>query len=329
MEPDGAIEIVQSLADGVDPYSGERFASDSPFQQADTDATGALLRSYTWGSGIDNLLAITVHGATETNTYYAITDHLGTVRALTDDTGAVAEAYRYDAWGNVLGVFDGNGQTLLGSALGNRFLFHGREYSSTTGLYNFRARWYDPTTGRWLSKDPIGISGGLNQYVFCGNNPVNFVDPLGLDFVHIVDADAVKGQGHAAVITGPVNGQWRYDSFGKLKGSHRHGQYSFTSEQDALNFARQHGYTHFARWQTSPAQDAAAQARADQWHTGAGQNYTTRRQYEVDGDNCQAMVDDAADAANLETYYPRAGIRHPNITMRYTRQGADEYGPLR
>ncbi|MCF7855310.1 MAG: hypothetical protein K9N51_10975, partial [Candidatus Pacebacteria bacterium] len=147
---------------------------------ADTDATGALLRSYTWGPGIDNLLAITVHGATETNTYFALTDHLGTVHALADDTGAVAEAYRYDAFGNVLGVFDGNGQPLLGSALGNRFLFHGREYSWTTGLYNFRARWYDPATGRWLSKDPIGISGGLNQYVFCGNNPVNCRDPFGL-----------------------------------------------------------------------------------------------------------------------------------------------------
>jgi hypothetical protein len=48
-----------------------------------------------------------------------------------------------------------------------------------TGLYNFRARWYDPISGRWLSKDPIGISGGLNQYVAFGNNPVNFRDPWG------------------------------------------------------------------------------------------------------------------------------------------------------
>lgn len=44
----------------------------------------------------------------------------------------------------------------------------------------FWARWYDPITGRWLSNDPIGISGGLNQYVFCANNPVNFRDPFGL-----------------------------------------------------------------------------------------------------------------------------------------------------
>ena len=41
-------------------------------------------------------------------------------------------------------------------------------------------RWYEPMTGKWHSNDPIGISGGLNQYVFCGNNPVNFSDPRGL-----------------------------------------------------------------------------------------------------------------------------------------------------
>jgi len=61
----------------------------------------------------------------------------------------------------------------------NRYLFQGREYSFATGLYNFRARWYEPELGRWLSNDPIGISGGLNLYEFCGNNPVNYVDPWG------------------------------------------------------------------------------------------------------------------------------------------------------
>jgi len=147
---------------------------------ADLDAAGTVLRSYTWGPGIDNLLAITVHGSTETNTYLAITDHLGTVHALADENGAVVESYRFDAWGNVLGVLDGTGQPLSETSVGNRFLFQGREYSWATGLYNFRARWYDPITGRWLSKDPIGINGGLNQYVAFGNNPVRFRDPLGL-----------------------------------------------------------------------------------------------------------------------------------------------------
>jgi hypothetical protein len=46
-------------------------------------------------------------------------------------------------------------------------------------LYYFRARWYDPVTGRWLSRDPIGEKGGHNLYDFCRNHPVNAVDPLG------------------------------------------------------------------------------------------------------------------------------------------------------
>ena len=82
----------------------------------------------------------------------------------------------------MLDVFDENDNILQESAIGNRILFQGREYDWDTGFYYFRARWYDPDTGRWLSKDPIGISGGLNQYVFCGNNPVMFVDPFGLVF---------------------------------------------------------------------------------------------------------------------------------------------------
>ena len=53
---------------------------------------------------------------------------------------------------------------------------------------NGSIRWYDPITGRWLSKDPIGISGGLNQYVFCKNAPTMWRDPLGLINEELVDA---------------------------------------------------------------------------------------------------------------------------------------------
>ncbi|MBQ7189266.1 MAG: hypothetical protein IJR99_07605, partial [Kiritimatiellae bacterium] len=60
-----------------------------------------------------------------------------------------------------------------------RFTWQGREYSYATGLYSFRARWYDPAAGRWLSKDPIGLEGGLNLYEAFGSNPVCFRDPTG------------------------------------------------------------------------------------------------------------------------------------------------------
>jgi len=146
---------------------------------AEVDGTGNLKKSYVYGSGIDNPISMTVYAAT-TNTYYFIKDHLGSTLALTDALGNIVESYRYDAWGRVLGVYNSAGTQIDESALGNRILWMGREYSSRSGLYYFRARWYDPTIGKWISSDPIGISGGLNQYVFCANNPVNMKDPLGL-----------------------------------------------------------------------------------------------------------------------------------------------------
>ena len=122
---------------------------------------------------------MTSFGATATNTYYAIKDHQNTVIALVDTSGTVVESYEYDAWGNTR-VFNAAGIELTASAIGNRYCFQGREIDWVTGLYYFRARWYNPETGRWISKDPIGIAGGLNLYAFCGNNPVNFTDPFGL-----------------------------------------------------------------------------------------------------------------------------------------------------
>ena len=98
------------------------------------------------------------------------------VQALVDSTGNVVESYTYDAWGNILS----HSRTLDLPNFFCRYLWQGREYSFATGFCNFRARWYEPTFGRWLSKDPIGLESGLNLYAFCGDDPVNFRDPWGL-----------------------------------------------------------------------------------------------------------------------------------------------------
>ncbi len=66
-----------------------------------------------------------------------------------------------------------------GYACNTNFGFQSDLCPPDTDLYNFRARWYNPEWGRWLSPDPIGIEGGLNLYEFCHNDPVNFVDPYG------------------------------------------------------------------------------------------------------------------------------------------------------
>ncbi len=157
--------------------SAERYIYNGDQVVADLSTNGTLMRTYTWGPGIDNVLSMTVHGSV-TNTYYALKDQQNSVMSLVDASGNVVESYAYDAYGRTK-MFDSNGSELTQSAVGNRYMWQGREFDTATGLYFFRARWYSPETGRWLSKDPIRIGGGLNLYVFCANNPVNFNDPIG------------------------------------------------------------------------------------------------------------------------------------------------------
>ena len=131
-----------------------------------------MLRSYVWGEGIDRLLAVKI-GA---RVYTALTDVQGTVWGYADEQGDVVAKWTYDAWGNVLSEEVDVSAAELRAV---RYRFQGRERSAATGLTNFRMRWYDAVTGRWLSKDPIGLSGGLNLYAFCGGDPINQLDCMG------------------------------------------------------------------------------------------------------------------------------------------------------
>ena len=139
---------------------------------ADIDEQGNVISSYTWGAGIDNLLAAHVNGVA----YYPLTDVQGTVWGYVDSQNTIVARFEYDAWGNILSA-----TSSVPALATNRYRFQGREWSAATGLINFRARWYDPVTGRWLSKDPIGLNGGLNLYAFCGNDPICNIDSYGTD----------------------------------------------------------------------------------------------------------------------------------------------------
>jgi RHS repeat-associated protein len=121
---------------------------------------------YLNGPGIDNKLRQT---RTPTGrTFYYTQDHLGSTKTLTDTTGAVWENMTYDSFGGGAG----NVRT--------RYGYMGRERDELTGLYYYRARWYDPQVGRFTSEDPIAFEGGVNWYAFVSNSPVNFTDPSGL-----------------------------------------------------------------------------------------------------------------------------------------------------
>jgi RHS repeat-associated protein len=67
----------------------------------------------------------------------------------------------------------------------NRFLFTSREFDQETGLYYYRARYYNPQIGRFLQTDPVGYGAGMNMYGYCGNSPIIMADPSGLDPIPI------------------------------------------------------------------------------------------------------------------------------------------------
>lgn len=107
--------------------------------------------------------------------------------ALTDHE--VREVYQYDAYGQptILDRFGGgpitNSWGTAHSAIGNPWMFTGRQFDEETGLYFYRARYYDPVKGRFLQRDPIGIWGDPanlgNKYAYVGNNPSSATDPMG------------------------------------------------------------------------------------------------------------------------------------------------------
>ena len=132
----------------------------------DLDANGNTIADYLNGPGIDNKLQQTSGGAAS----YFLTDHLGSTRALTDPSGNITENLSHDSFGN-----------LTSGSASTRYTYTGREFDADTGLIYYRARWYDPQHGRFVSEDPIGFSGGINLYGYVGNNPTNFIDPLGLE----------------------------------------------------------------------------------------------------------------------------------------------------
>jgi RHS repeat-associated protein len=100
---------------------------------------------------------------------YFHADGLGSIIRMTNAAGAVTVTRGYDAWGNPeLGVGEPG------------FAFTGREWDPETGLHYYRARYYDPRLGRFLSEDPIRLRGGFNLYRYVYNKPTRFTDPHGL-----------------------------------------------------------------------------------------------------------------------------------------------------
>jgi RHS repeat-associated protein len=161
------------------PSQVTRFAYDGQNIWADLDGTNALVTRRLFLNAVDAVIARI--SASGTVAWY-LTDRLGSVRALVDSTGAVIDRINYDGFGNIISESE--------PAESDRYLWTGNQFDRVTGLqYNF-ARYYDPTTGRWTTPDPLGIRpGNTNLYEYAGNDPTNVLDPSGKGSVTIAEND--------------------------------------------------------------------------------------------------------------------------------------------
>jgi len=136
---------------------------------------GAVQREYTYG--LQRIDENQVISSTWTPSFYGY-DGAGSVRQLTNTAGVVTDTYEYDAWGNEV---NSTGTTP------NSYLYRAEQYDSDLGLYYLRARYYNPATGRFLSRDPEDGNAvdpaSLHKYLYAGGDPVDMLDPTGRDLV--------------------------------------------------------------------------------------------------------------------------------------------------
>jgi len=141
-------------------------------------------------------IVVQMQGTSSTSTgvsgrLYYMTDANANVTALADPTGQVQERYSYDAFGKAT-VYDAYWSVRTsGSAAGNTRLFAGEQLDAKTGLYYDRARWYDSSTGGFISRDPAEAD--VNLYRYAGNDPTGMVDPSGMADVPGDDGSGYTG----------------------------------------------------------------------------------------------------------------------------------------
>ena len=192
----GPLDRRMSKADGTNTI---QYLYDNDRAVSEYNGSGTLLRKYIYGPGLDEPIMMIVPGDPNETVYYYHADNQGTIIGLTNDSGAWVEKYAYTLYG----------KPAAASTVGNPYMYTGRRLDAETGLYYYRARYYDPHLRRFIQTDPIGYAGGMNLYAYVSNSSVNFIDPFGLysfdDFllelsdVSAAFGDTISGGGTATI----------------------------------------------------------------------------------------------------------------------------------
>jgi RHS repeat-associated protein len=201
---DALDRCVKRTLNGTDTY----YIYDGEKPILEYNASGSRVGFNLYGKGIDEILERGAYGTDNAwHWYFFQQDHEGSVTHLTDGSGNIIERYRYDAFGAPT-IYALNWTVRSGTIYDNRFLFTGREYAATYRatynvpafkFYEYRARAYHPTLGRFMSEDPkLFDAGDYNLFRYCHNDPLDLTDPMGLEVGFAESLIPIWGSAHLA-----------------------------------------------------------------------------------------------------------------------------------
>ncbi|MBS4098809.1 MAG: RHS domain-containing protein, partial [Sulfuricella sp.] len=145
---------------------------DSGLLLGEYNSTGAAVQEFVWLDGLPAMIL------TSTANYYVHPDHLGTPRLVYNAAGTVIWRWNSDPFGATPANEDPDGN---GVKFTFNLRFPGQYFDKESNLHYNYFRDYDPSIGRYVQGDPIGLKGGMNVYGYVGGNPLSFVDPYGLE----------------------------------------------------------------------------------------------------------------------------------------------------